>query len=79
METNKRLQSWLETNHMKQNDLARDLNVSEALVSRVMSGERPATGTFRWRFAEQFGYDTAQTVFGEEDQTVAESLPEVAA
>lgn len=65
MQTHDHLRRWMAENNIRQSDLARALCVSEALVSRVIAGDRPTSGHFRWRFAQAYGYLAAVAVLGD--------------
>jgi plasmid maintenance system antidote protein VapI len=62
----KRLQEWMEQHDgMSQVDLARQMNVSPALVSLMLSGKREINENFIGRFFLVFGPEEAQAVFGD--------------
>lgn len=64
-----RLHQFMQENDLSQAELARRLGCSDELISMVLSGKRTLTNNLRWRFAEVFGFDTAQRVFGSEPLT----------
>ncbi|HXF60740.1 MAG TPA: hypothetical protein VNK95_03940 [Caldilineaceae bacterium] len=43
--------------------LADKLGCSYELVYKVAERKAPATGNFKWRFGEVFGFDVAQALF----------------
>jgi len=61
----KRLLAWLEKQKMPQAELARQLGFSEIYVWKISSGDKPITDAFKWRFAQTFGFDVAEQLFGE--------------
>lgn len=62
----KRLQEWMEQHDgMSQVDLARQMNVSPALVSLMLSGKREINENFIGAFFLAFGPEETQAVFGD--------------
>ncbi len=64
------LARFMQERNLTQAELARQLQVTPELVSLVLNGKRPITGTFRWHFGQAFGFDTAQQVFSVEPPPV---------
>jgi transcriptional regulator with XRE-family HTH domain len=58
-----RLNQFLDEREMSAAELARQLEVSESLVSLVINGKRRPSGELRYRFAVKFGLGKAQDVF----------------
>lgn len=61
-ERRERLQGWLAERGQDQGWLAAELEVSDALVSRIFSGERRISANFELRFLQRFGAVVAQRV-----------------
>lgn len=59
-----RLTLWMERRGLKQVDLARQMNVSEATISLILNGRRAPTDAFAGRFAKTFDAQDFVEVFG---------------
>lgn len=64
---NERLRRWMEEHGFGNTKLGRELGFRREFVWQVVNGKREVTGEFRWRFAERFGWDEAQALFGDEE------------
>jgi len=78
--TQKRLNliGWMETEQLDAPALARVMGLSRAIIYRYISDgpNSYAVGrSFKWRFAEHFGWETALQLFGESDATLMEETP----
>ena len=62
---NENLKTWLEKQNITQAELAKRLGHSFEYVNRVVNGKMPITDAFRWRFAQAFGFDVAEQLFGD--------------
>ena len=69
---NENLAAWMKNRNMSNSQLAEKMGVSRYLVWRFVSGEREITASFKWHFAEKFGFDEARTVFVD----MPDALPE---
>lgn len=49
------IKAFLREKEMTQAELASKLKLGQPYVSMVISGKRPITDTFRWRWVEAFG------------------------
>jgi transcriptional regulator with XRE-family HTH domain len=58
-----RLQVWMVARSLTKSELARQLGVSLALVSLVLSGKRRPSDRVMWRFAQVYGHEAARVVF----------------
>lgn len=56
------LRSFLSERNMTQTELAERLDFRSSYISMIISGKRPLTDTFRWRFMQAFGADPANSV-----------------
>lgn len=63
MTDTERVQHWMETNDITIKALAEQMGLSYDGVYVIVTGRRPMNGSFKWRFAQAFGWDTAQTLF----------------
>ena len=66
MNTGDNLRAWMATRNMTQRQLADALGMSEATVSLFVNNVRRTSGGFRWRFANRYGFDVAQGLFGDD-------------
>ena len=69
---NENLKTWLEKQNITQAELAKRLGHSFEYVNRVVNGKMPITDAFRWRFAQAFGFDVAEQLFGDGERAEAE-------
>lgn len=67
-----RLYKFMQERGFSQSELARQMGYTSELISMMLSGKRPISNSFRWRFGEVFGFEIAQQVFGELEQAEAE-------
>lgn len=56
------LRKWLAEREMSIADMARQMDWQYVYTANIVSGIRPVTDRFRWRFGEVFGFDEAQRV-----------------
>ena len=63
MNTIKLLAEWMEHNGFTNRTLAGELGFTYDLLYAVTNGKRPISDGFRWRFAQRFGWDVAQSIF----------------
>lgn len=62
---NENLRDWMNRNEMSNTQVAKRMGIGRELVWRFVTGERPVTERFKWRFVETFGIDAAIEVFGD--------------
>ena len=67
MTENEKLRQWLNENNKKIVDLADAIGWSYNYVANMVSGNKPLTDGFRWRFGEVYGFEAAQAVFNTEN------------
>lgn len=65
-----RLRQWMTENGLGNTELGRELGFTREFVWQVANGKREVTGEFRWRFAERFGWDEAQALFGAQEDSL---------
>ena len=54
-ETMNRIKEFMDERHMSQAELARQLGISEGMVSLLIHGKREVSDAMRWRWQETFG------------------------
>jgi plasmid maintenance system antidote protein VapI len=59
---------------MKQAEVAQKLNISQSLVSQILSGKRAVSKEFAIKMAEAFGGDPSKWVFATPDEIRAELI-----
>jgi len=72
-----RLAGWMAEQELSNPGLAEHLGLHRSYVYMIAQGQRPITNTFRWRFAEVFGHELAQTMFA--NGATEEETPEAVA
>ncbi len=71
-----RLEAWLEQQNMTKRELSRRLGVTEDYIYMVTNGKRPITPSFIGRFAQAFGFDVAEQLFGDGNGEYAKAEPQ---
>ena len=56
---NERLDRWMAASFLTNEDLAKKVGVDHSYISYMRNGRRDVTDSFRWRFAQVYGYDFA--------------------
>jgi plasmid maintenance system antidote protein VapI len=59
------LKDWMTARGIGSGELARMLGITPSAVSQFVTGARPISDAFRWRFARKFGVKEAESVFSE--------------
>lgn len=57
-----KLRIWMQEQGYTNSSLAQKLGFSYEYVWKVATGERQATGEFKWRFGKEFGWKQAEHV-----------------
>ena len=65
------LRKWMEQNKVSNSDLAERLGLSYNYIYLIVNGQRDITDTFRWRFAQAYGYDEATRLFTQPTEVTA--------
>jgi len=73
MEANEKLRQWMDANGITSSALAARMKYSYDVVWLYTADRKPITDSFRGRFAETFGYDTAKAVFAGGDELEPEA------
>lgn len=63
MDETTKLQEWFTGQGMTATALANRLGLSLSYVSRLLAGERQITGDVKWRFANAYGHELADSLF----------------
>lgn len=61
------LRLWMEKHGYSPRELGKELGLSKGLIVKCLAGERSITGNFKWRFAQRFGWETAEELFADVD------------
>ena len=59
------LATWMKFNGYGAVALGQELGVTSNYIYYLLSGERTISDSFRWKFSQLVGYETAQRVLGE--------------
>lgn len=65
------LRKWMEQNKVSNSDLAERLGLSYNYIYLIVNGQRDITDTFRWRFAQAYGYEEATRLFTQPAEVTA--------
>lgn len=69
------LVQWIEQKGISQAAFAREIGMSAASVSKMLSGKRPMSGTLKWRFFLKFGEEETERLFGGPEDYSREPKP----
>jgi transcriptional regulator with XRE-family HTH domain len=58
-EVNKRFARWIEGSLMSDTEVADKIGVDRHYIYMMRTGRTPISDSFRWRFAQVYGYDFA--------------------
>jgi transcriptional regulator with XRE-family HTH domain len=68
MEAKDKLTVWMQSHRMTRDDLAKGLGLSSNFLWRILSGNRPMTDSFRWKFGMVYGFDIAVRILLDEPE-----------
>jgi len=59
---NKRLRNWMQESNISQTAFAKKMGYTREYVNRVLNGHTEVSGSFKWRFAEAYGFDVLSSI-----------------
>ena len=62
MELHEKLETWMRSLGYTNSTLAADVGVSYELIYKLVNNQAAFSNGFRWKFAQKFGYETANRV-----------------
>lgn len=71
MTENERILAWMKERNIGNSELAAAMGISYDLAYKVTTGQRIITDTFRWRFAQAYGYEEATRLFTQPTEVTA--------
>lgn len=59
------LVTWMDEHNITSSQLARATGFTYVYIYMLRAGDRVPTESFKWRFANAYGHDVAQRLFGD--------------